>query len=140
MAIPSGLSAGRDAARCCVHRIPPSVRALASASVGCGHVVYSCMDDGKGLPCLRHWLMRSSQPRMGFDISSKGNDDLAELAAVLEIAVHFHHFVELECAIDDRLERATREALGDVRHCDLPAFRVARHQPNAVSLDRWHLP
>ena len=46
----------------------------------------------------------------GFDISSKGNDDLTELAAVLQIAVHFHHIVELECTIDDRLERATREA------------------------------
>src|SRR5882757_7809210 len=73
-------------------------------------------------------------------ISSKSNDDFAELAAVLEIPVHFHHVVELESAIDDRLERATRESLGDVRHSDLPAFRVAYHQSDAVSLDRGHLP
>jgi hypothetical protein len=46
----------------------------------------------------------------GFVISSKGNDDLAELAAVLQISVHFHYLVELENPIDDRLERATREA------------------------------
>src|ERR1700689_3524060 len=75
-----------------------------------------------------------------FVIGSNGDDDFAELAAILEIPVHFNHLVELECAIDDRLERATREAPGDVLHSDLPAFRVARHQPNAVSLDRWHLP
>jgi hypothetical protein len=49
---------------------------------------------------------------MGFSTSSKGNDDLAELAAVLEIPVHVHHIVEPECTIDDRLERATREAVG----------------------------
>jgi len=29
------------------------------------------------------------------------------LAAVLQIAVHFHHIVELEYAIDDRLENAS---------------------------------
>jgi hypothetical protein len=63
----------------------------------------------------------------GVNINSKGNDDLTELAAVLQIAVHIHHIVELECTIDDRLERATREALGDVLHCDLPACLVARY-------------
>src|SRR5258708_30011855 len=73
-------------------------------------------------------------------INSKGNDDLTELAAVLQIAVHFHHIVELEYAIDDRLERAARKALGDVLHRDLPACLVAGHQPDAVSLDDWHLP
>ena len=83
--------------------------------------------------------LRPTATDRGFDISSKGNDDLTELAAVLQIAVHFHHIVELECTIDDRLERATREALGDVLHCDLPACLVARHQPDAVPLDRWHL-
>src|ERR1700738_4102837 len=83
--------------------------------------------------------MRSSQPRMGFNISSEGNDDLAELAAVLQIAVHFHHIVELECTIDHGLERATREAVGDVLHCDLSACLVAGYQPDAVPLDRRHL-
>src|ERR1700736_3149287 len=47
----------------------------------------------------------------GVDISSNGNDDLTELTAALEIAVHFDHLVELERAIDDRLERAARESL-----------------------------
>src|SRR5260370_811070 len=58
---------------------------------------------------------------------SKGNDDLAELAAVLQIAVRFHHIVELERTIDDWLERAARETLDDVLHRDLPARLVARH-------------
>ena len=35
-------------------------------------------------------------------VSSKGNDDLPELAAVLQIAVHVRHVVELERTIDDR--------------------------------------
>jgi hypothetical protein len=34
------------------------------------------------------------------------NDDLPELAAGLEIAVDFRHLIELECPIDNRLERA----------------------------------
>src|SRR5882762_411046 len=72
--------------------------------------------------------------------SSESNDHLAELAAVLQIAVHFHHIVELEYTIDDRLESATRKALGDVLHRYLPACLVAGHQPDAVSLDGWHLP
>jgi len=76
----------------------------------------------------------------GFNTSSKANDDLAELAAVLQIAVHFHHIVELEYTIDDRLESAARKAPGDVLHRDLPACLVARDQPDAVPLDRWHLP
>src|SRR5713226_2470749 len=75
----------------------------------------------------------------GFNISSQGDDDLPELAAVLQIAVHFHHIVELERTIDDRLERATRKALDDVLHRDLPACLVARYQPDIVSLDGWHL-
>src|SRR4029077_9873016 len=76
----------------------------------------------------------------GIDIRSNGDDDFAELAAVLEIPVHFRHLVELECAIDDCLERATREALGDVLYRSLPPFRVACRQSDAVSLDRGHLP
>src|SRR5258708_2046483 len=84
--------------------------------------------------------LRTTATDLGVNISSKGNDDLTELAAVLQIAVHFHHIVELECTIDDRLERATREALGDVLHCDLPACLVARHQPDAVPLNPCHLP
>src|SRR5258708_16055169 len=83
--------------------------------------------------------LRTTATDLGFNISSEGNDDLTELAAVLQIAVHFHHIVELECAIDHRLERATREAVGDVLHCDLSACLVGRHQPDAVPLDRWHL-
>src|SRR5260370_41325990 len=71
--------------------------------------------------------LRPAATGRGVNISSKSNDDLAELAAVLQIAVHFHHLVELECTIDDRLERATREAPGDVLHCDLPACLVARY-------------
>jgi hypothetical protein len=54
--------------------------------------------------------------------------------------VHFHHIVELEYTIDDRLERAARKALADVLNRDLPACLVARDQPDAVPLDRWHLP
>jgi hypothetical protein len=42
---------------------------------------------------------------------SKRNDDLAELAAVLQIAVYFHHIVEFEYAIDDGLESAARKTL-----------------------------
>src|SRR5437868_2037143 len=38
--------------------------------------------------------------------TSHNNDDLSELAVVLQIAMNFHHVVELEFAIDDRLERA----------------------------------
>ena len=49
------------------------------------------------------------------NIRSKGNDNLAELAAVLKIAVHFHHIVELECTIDDRLERAAHCATSSRR-------------------------
>jgi hypothetical protein len=82
-----------------------------------------------GVACPRnHATLRSNTPSYagGVDISSKGNADFAELAAVPQIPVHSHHLVEPECAIDDRLERATREALGDVLHRDLPAFRVAR--------------
>src|SRR5882757_8698655 len=82
---------------------------------------------------------RPTAAERGFDIDSKGNDDLTKLAAVLQIAVCFHHVVELECTIDDRLERATRETLGDVLHCHLPARLVADHQPDAVPFDRWHL-
>ena len=48
-----------------------------------------------------------------FVIGSKGADDLAELPAVLQIPVHFHHRVELEHPIDDRLEHAACEAPGD---------------------------
>jgi hypothetical protein len=73
-------------------------------------------------------------------MSSEGNDDLAELAAVLQIAMHFHHIVELEYAIDDRLERAARKALGDVVHSDRPASCIADRRPDAVALYRWHLP
>src|SRR5712672_2021253 len=42
--------------------------------------------------------------------TSHSNDDLSELAVVLQIAMNFHHVVELECAIDDRHERR-REVL-----------------------------
>jgi hypothetical protein len=56
---------------------------------------------------------------------SEGNDDLTELTTVLEISVHFHHIVEFECAINDRLERTNSEALGDVVHCGRPGFSVA---------------
>jgi hypothetical protein len=68
---------------------------------------------------------------LGFNISSKSNDDFSELAAVLQVAVDFHHIVELEYAIDDRLERAARKALGDVLNRDLPACLVARDQPES---------
>jgi hypothetical protein len=68
---------------------------------------------------LKHWGAGN--------ISSKGDDDLPELAALLQIAVHFHYILELECTIDDRLERATRKALDNVLHCDLPACLVARY-------------
>src|SRR5258708_39799611 len=78
-------------------------------------------------------------PFRGFNISSKGDDDLPELAAVLQIAVHLHHIVELERTIDHRLESATRKALDDVLHCDLPACLVARYLPAVVSLDGCHL-
>src|SRR5260370_39150375 len=72
---------------------------------------------------------------LGCKISSKGNDDLTELAAVLQIAAHFHHIVELEYTIDDRLQRAARKALGDVLDCALSARLGASHPPDAVPLD-----
>src|SRR5258708_24914268 len=83
--------------------------------------------------------LRTTATDLGVNISSKGNDDLTELAAVLQIAVHFHHIVELECTIDDRLERATPEALGAVLPCDLPAFPVPRPQSDALLLAPGHL-
>ena len=69
---------------------------------------------GRRSAALGDLYLRPTVTDRGFDISSKGNDDLTELTTVLQIAVHFHHIVELECTIDQRLERATREALGDV--------------------------
>src|ERR1700740_622260 len=42
--------------------------------------------------------------------TSHSNDDLSELAVVLQIAMNFHYVVELECAIDDRLQRAALQA------------------------------
>jgi hypothetical protein len=66
--------------------------------------------------------------------------DFTELTTVLQIAVHFHHIVELEYTIDDRFERATGEPLGDVLDRDLPAFCIACHQSDAVSLDHGHFP
>src|SRR5258705_11856997 len=84
-------------------------------------------------------LMGSRPSDRGFNSSSQGDDDLPELAAVLQIAVHFRHIVELERTIDDRLERATRKALDDVFHRDLPACLVARYQRDVVSFDGWHL-
>jgi hypothetical protein len=82
---------------------------------------------------------RSTDAAFRQNMSSEGNDGLAELAAVLQIAVHFHHIVELECSIDHRLERTACKAPCDVFHGDLPACRVAQYQPDAVALDRRHL-
>src|SRR5580698_7653897 len=72
-------------------------------------------------------------------VSSKGNDDLPELPAAFQIAVHCHHIVELENTIDDRLECTARKALDDVFHRGLPARLVAYHQTDAIPLDRRHL-
>ena len=69
---------------------------------------------------------RDGKPCRGV-VSSNGNDDFPELAAALQVAVHFHHVVEVECTIDDRPERAAREALDDVFHRDLPSRLVAHH-------------
>src|SRR5260370_25371385 len=71
--------------------------------------------------------------------SSDGDDDLPELAAVLQIAMRFHHVFELECTIDDRLERAARKTFDDVFHGVPPASLVTHHLPNAVSLHVRHL-
>jgi hypothetical protein len=51
---------------------------------------------------------------------SKDHDDLPELTVALQIAVHLHHVVELECPIDDRLQGPTRQALEDIFNRDLP--------------------
>jgi hypothetical protein len=39
------------------------------------------------------------------------DNDLAELAVVLEITMHLHHLVEREGAVDDRLQVTALEAL-----------------------------
>src|SRR5258708_6184402 len=70
---------------------------------------------------------------------SDGNDDFPELAAGLEIAVDFRHLIELECPIDDGLERTIRETPCDVFDRDLSTCFVARYQPKAVPLDDRHL-
>jgi hypothetical protein len=59
--------------------------------------------------------------------TSHSNDDLSELAVVLQIAMNFHHVVELECAIDNRLERAFRGSLPDPTQ-PLCTLRVRRHR------------
>src|SRR5580704_15955090 len=71
--------------------------------------------------------------------SSDGDDDLPALAAVLQIAMRFHHVFELECTIDDRLERAARKTFDDVCHGVPPACLVTHYLPNAVSLHGRHL-
>src|SRR6202048_2539478 len=55
--------------------------------------------------------------------TSHSNDDLSELAVVLQIAMNFHHVVELECAIDDWLEWAALQAFEDKFHRTLSAGR-----------------
>ena len=93
----------------------------ANNRVGADRKFRARLSDSHFLDFLRHFiLLRQAQSTAcdrGISISSKGNDDLAELAAVLEIPVHFHHLVELECAIDDRLERAARKALSRLMAC-----------------------
>src|ERR1700720_3873799 len=71
--------------------------------------------------------IRQCRVRACCSLLSKGDDDLTELAALLQIAVHFHHIVELERTIDDRLERAARQTLDDVLDSGLPACLVAGH-------------
>src|SRR3989442_4631588 len=71
--------------------------------------------------------------------TSHSNDDLSELAVVLQIAMNFHHVVELECAIDDRLERAALQAFEDKFHRGLPACFVAGRAPDVVPPDDRHL-
>src|SRR5882724_2188876 len=68
--------------------------------------------------------------------TSHSNDDLSELAVVLQIAMNFHHVVELECAIDDRLERAALEALKHELDRGPAAAGIAACLPDVVCLDR----
>jgi hypothetical protein len=58
-------------------------------------------------------------------ISSDSDNDLAELAILLEIAMGLHHFAEPEGSIDDRPECARLESLGDVFNGCLAAGVVA---------------
>src|SRR5882757_279240 len=53
--------------------------------------------------------------------------------------MRFHHIVELECTIDDRLECAARKTFDDVFHGGAPACLVAHYLSDAVALDGWHL-
>src|SRR6267154_6795917 len=53
--------------------------------------------------------------------------------------MRFHHIVELECTIDDRLECAARKTFDDVFHGGTPACLVAHYLSDVVSLDGWHL-
>src|SRR5580704_9370248 len=71
--------------------------------------------------------------------TSHSNDDLSELAVALQIAMNFHHVVELEYAIDDWLERAALQAFEDKFHRGLPACFVAGREPDVVALDDRHL-
>src|SRR5271163_2638842 len=72
-------------------------------------------------------------------IRSHGYHDLAELAVVLEIAVHFPHLVELEAAVDHRPERAALEALEHILHRGLATGLVAAGDPEGVGRDRHEL-
>ena len=65
--------------------------------------------------------------------------NFAELAVVLEITVNFYHVVELERAIDHRLEGADVDAFEDELHSGLLARRITAGQPNIVPLDGRHL-
>src|SRR5271156_4080190 len=66
--------------------------------------------------------------------TSRSNDVPSELAVVLQIAMDLHHVVELECAIDDRLERAALQAFEDKFHRGLPECFVAGRDPDVEPL------
>jgi hypothetical protein len=57
------------------------------------------------------------------------------LTVVLQIAMNFHHVVEPESTIDDRLERAARETFEDKFDRGLPPYFIAGREPDAVPLD-----
>src|SRR5712672_4308030 len=78
------------------------------------HFLCELIGDAVFLHDVSHWTHSSLDMCCALvGCTSHSNDDLSELAVVLQIAMDLHHVVEFECAIDDRLERAALEAFED---------------------------
>jgi hypothetical protein len=69
---------------------------------------------------------------------SERDDDLAELAIGLQVAMDLNHLVERERAIDDRLERTSLEACEHEFDRCLAAHWIAGREPDVVCLDGHH--